>query len=60
MSIFHDILKCMDREDISVMEILTIIDAVSESLSSKYSSKFFLFAVEKRRNECREEDKDAR
>ena len=58
MSIFHDNWKCMEREDNSVMEILSIIDTVSKSLSNGYSLKIFLFAL-KKKFELREEDKDA-
>ena len=56
MSIFYDKLKCMEREDNNVMEILLIIDAVSESLSSRYtySSLFYSILIK-----LRQEDKDA-
>ena len=47
VAFFYDKLKCMECEDNNVMEILSIIDAVPESLSSRWSSNFFPFAVKK-------------
>lgn len=58
MTIFHDNIKKVEREENSVLEVLNVIDEISEILSNRFDSKFIPFIVKQKLKTLENEGKE--
>lgn len=58
MSIFHDNVKKLERKNNSIIEILNIVDVVSQALRDRINSKFIPLSIKSTLSRLRAEGKD--